>query len=48
MSFTDEVVMSSPRSGRYLLPNDHTAFFLFHSVPWRSKLVHEINYAKQT
>src|ERR1700728_5312738 len=26
MSFTDEVVMSSPSSGRYLLPNDHTAF----------------------
>src|SRR6202041_1971084 len=29
MSFTDEVVMSSPRSGRYLLPIDHTAIFLF-------------------
>jgi hypothetical protein len=29
MSFTDEVVMSSPKSGRYLLPNDHTAFFPF-------------------
>src|ERR1700678_2799264 len=29
MSFTDEVVMSSPNSGRYLLPNDHTNFSLF-------------------
>src|ERR1700728_1171794 len=45
MSFTDEVVMSSPKSGRYLLPNDHTAIFPFQSVPWRSKLVHEINLA---
>src|SRR5665213_2630383 len=45
MSFTDEVVMSSPRSGRYLLPNDHTVIFLFRSVPWGSKLVHEINLA---
>src|ERR1700721_1451333 len=32
MSFTDEVVMSSPKSGRYLLPKDHPAFFLFSSV----------------
>src|ERR1700681_4140029 len=30
ISFTDEVVMSSPKSGRYLLPNDHTtALFPF-------------------
>src|ERR1700731_2098716 len=29
MSFTDEVVMSSPHSGRYLLPSDHTRIFLF-------------------
>src|SRR3984893_17976000 len=29
MSFTDEVVMSSPNNGRYLLPSDHTRFFLF-------------------
>src|SRR5476651_1693329 len=29
MSFTDEVVMSSPNKGRYLLPNDHTDFFPF-------------------
>src|SRR6202451_3210095 len=45
MSFTDEVVMSSPKSGRYLFPNDHTAIFLFRSVSWSSKLVHEINLA---
>ena len=43
-----EVVMSSPNSGRYLLPSDHTRIFLFRSIPWRSKLVHEISYAKQT
>src|SRR5579863_7645584 len=47
ISFTDEVVMSSPSRGRYLLPKDHTAFFLFQSVPWRSKLVHEINLAHE-
>src|SRR3984957_289091 len=29
MSFTDEVVMSSPNNGRYLFPNDHTNFSLF-------------------
>src|SRR5229473_407604 len=29
ISFTDEVVMSSPNSGRYLFPNDHTNFSLF-------------------
>src|SRR6202166_3488949 len=45
ISFTDEVVMSSPNSGRYLLPNDHTAFFLFRSVPWRPKRMHETNLA---
>src|SRR5882757_255905 len=48
MSFTDEVVMSSPINGRYLLPNDHTNFFPFYSVPWRSKMLHEISYAEQT
>src|ERR1700692_1633695 len=29
ISFTDEVVMSSPKSGRYLFPNDHTNFSFF-------------------
>jgi hypothetical protein len=29
ISFTDEVVMSSPSSGRYLLANDHTDFSFF-------------------
>src|SRR3984885_3326265 len=48
MSFTDEVVMSSPKSGRYLFPNDHTDFFPFCSIPCRSNLVHEISYDNQT
>src|SRR5271170_6425735 len=29
ISFTEEVVMSNPNSGRYLLPSDHTRIFLF-------------------
>src|ERR1700731_4027381 len=29
ISFTDEVVLSSPNSGRYLFPNDHTNISLF-------------------
>src|SRR5579859_705599 len=48
MSFTDEVVMSSPSRGRYLLPNDHTNVFPFCSIPCRSNLVYEISHDEQT
>src|SRR6202011_806589 len=48
MSFTEEVVMSSPNRGRYLLANDHTDFFPFLLSTLEVEMPHEISYAGQT
>src|ERR1700737_661720 len=48
MSFTDEVVMSSPNKGRYLFPNDHTNFSLFAQYLGVGNAACEISYAELT
>src|SRR5580692_12129288 len=45
ISFTEEVVMSSPSSGRYLLPSDSTSNFLFAQYLGREVGVHESSHA---
>jgi len=45
ISFTDEVVMSSPSSGRYLLPSDSTRKFLFAQYLGREVGLHESSHA---
>src|SRR6202012_580985 len=42
MSFTDEVVMSSPNSGRYLLPSDNKRNILFAQYVGREVGVHDM------
>src|ERR1700733_11392613 len=43
ISFTEEVVMSSPNKARYLLANDHTDFFPFLLSTLEVEMPHEIS-----